>query len=133
MIMSSTTKKELFRLISVSKERLNPTAYHHPQKTWMNQGRWKNESPKDSNLLVSRSRFKIAKGRLLELISLISTMTKIIGYAQSQSQTPSTSLNKIKRKAGQLFNASEERKQIDELTKELEDILSLISVSTCRV
>ena len=68
-----------------------------------------------------------------DAISLISTMNKIIGYAQSRSQTPSTSLNKIKRKAGQLFNASEDRKQIDELTKELEDILSLVSVSTCRV
>ena len=68
-----------------------------------------------------------------DVISFIRTMGDIIGYAQSQSQTPSTSLNKIKRKAGQLFNASEDRKQIDELTKELEDILSLISVSTCRV
>ena len=63
-------------------------------------------------------------------ISFISTMAKIITYARSQSQLPSTSLTKIKRKVGRLAHASDDRKRIGELATELEDILSLISVSS---
>ena len=71
-----------------------------------------------------------------DTILLIRTMSKIITYARAQSKsqtTPTTTLDKMKHKAEQLFHASDDRKQIDKLTKELEDILSLISVSTCCV
>ena len=65
-----------------------------------------------------------------DAILLIRTMTKVITYARSKSQITSTALDKMKYRAEQLFHASDERKQIDKLTKELEDILSLVSVST---
>ena len=56
-------------------------------------------------------------------------MSKIIEYAQSKSEIPSTGFTHIGRKAGQIILLSDDRKRIDKLAKELEDVLSLLSVN----
>ena len=65
-----------------------------------------------------------------DAISLISTMGKILEYAQSKSETSTTRFSWIKNKAGRLVLVSEDRKNIDKLAKELEHSLSLLNVIT---
>ena len=67
-----------------------------------------------------------------DTISFISTMSGIIEYAQSKSEIASTTLTRIRQKAGQVARVSDDRKRIDKLAKELDDALSLLSVNACR-
>ena len=68
-----------------------------------------------------------------DTISFISTMSGIIEYAQSNSETPSTTFTRIRQKAGQVVRVSDDRKRIDRLAKELDDALSLLNVYTHHV
>ena len=68
-----------------------------------------------------------------DTISSISTMSGIIEYAQSRSETTSTTFTRIRQKAGQVVRVSDERKRIDRLAKELDDALSLLSVNSYHV